>query len=500
MRFRVVLLALCLTAVACQTQRTVLIQADGQSRLVTVYHAETVSDALTEAGVTVGERDRVTPDLYARLPRSGSITIVRVTERIETETEAIPFQREVLRDESLPKGETHLLHLGTPGQLQRTYRVTLEDGIPIRREFVEERVLQEPVNETLRVGTMGSLPSVPVTGTLVYLSGGNAWVIRSSTANKRPVTFSGDLDGRVFALAPDGQNLAFTRRPGQDGSALNTLWLLNTLVLGETPVDLQQPDVLAADWSGESLVVTTGQATPGPPGWKANNDLWLVPGPGYSRQALPSLGPAGTYGWWGRDLAMSPNGRLLAYAAPDSVGLLDLLTGERRVLVTFTPVRTLSDWVWTPGLAWSPDGRTLAAVIHGPPVAGEAPEDSPLFDLWILPVESSTGTLLVPNVGMWALPAWSPTGNHLAYGVAQEPRSSQKSLYDLWVLSVTDNQRTKLLQETGWGGIQPQRVAWSPQGDQLVVSNLGDLYLVDLHGSRPQALTDDGRSSLPQWR
>jgi uncharacterized protein YabE (DUF348 family) len=102
------------TLAACQIQRTVLIRVDGQSRLVSIFRAETVGDALEEAGLTIGEKDRVTPDIYSRLTRSGSITVVRVTERTETEDADIPFGREVLRDESIQKGETRLVRTASP--------------------------------------------------------------------------------------------------------------------------------------------------------------------------------------------------------------------------------------------------------------------------------------------------------------------------------------------------------------------------------------------------
>ncbi len=501
LRTLIVLAIGCLAALTgCQTQRSVLIQADGQSRLVTVVRAETVGDALEEAGLALGERDRVTPDIYARLPRSGTIAVVRITERTELEVEAIPFEREVLRDESVQKGETRLVRAGVQGQRQRSYRVTLEDGVPVRREQVADRVTVEPVNEVLQVGTQGSLAAVPITGTLVYLSGGNAWAVRDGTGNKRPVTFSGDLDGRVFALAPAGGNLAFTRRPVSGTSGINSLWLVNTLLAADQPLPLQQPDVLHAEWRGNSLLFSTGQATAGAPGWKANNDLWLLPAPGLPRQALPSIGTGGVYAWWGRGYALSPNGKLLAYAAADGVGVLDLLTGDRRVLASFAPVHTYSDWVWTPGLTWKPDGSALAAVVHGAPAAGEATEDSPVFDLWALPTNGAAGKRLAADVGMWAMPSWSPDGKRLAYGIAQEPKTSATSRYDLWIMNLDDGAKRLLLPGATWGGLQPQRVVWSPAGNEVVVSYQGDLYLASLAGGSPRALTDDGRSSNPVWR
>ena len=55
---------------------------------------------------------------------------------------------------------------------------------------------------------------MPITGTLAYLSNQDAWVIRGSSFQVRRLTNLGDLDGRVFALSPDGAYLLFTRLPG----------------------------------------------------------------------------------------------------------------------------------------------------------------------------------------------------------------------------------------------------------------------------------------------
>lgn len=502
MSARVILLCLALivTLGACQTQRTVLIQADGKSRLVTVFRAETVGDALQEAGVTLGEKDRVSPDFYARLPRSGTITLVRVSERTETEVEVIPFSREVVRDEALARGEAQVLQVGQTGERERTYRITLEDGIAVGRAPAGERVTRAPINEIVRLGTMGSLPVVAVPGVITYLSGGNAWIIRGSTAAKRPATFTGDLDGRVFALSTDGRELAVTRRPMSPTISLNALWAVNTLVAIDPAQPQHQVDVLAATWRGESLLFTTGQVTQGPPGWKANHDLWMLPSTGRLRVALPTLGPAGLYGWWGRDLAASPDGKRLAWSAPDSVGVMDLDSGQRRVLASFAPVQTYGDWVWTPGISWSPDSRSLAAVVHARPTGGESPEDSPAFDLWTLPADGRPGKVLTTSVGMWAFPAWSPTGDRVAFGRAAEPAASSRSRYELWLMRLSDGATTRPLQQSGWAALDPQRVVWSPRGDELVVEHLGDLYLVPFFGGQPRPITDDGRSSLPQWR
>jgi resuscitation-promoting factor RpfB len=498
----VLALTLLTSLTACQTQRSVLIQADGQSRLVAVSRAETVGDVLQEAGLTLGEKDRVTPDIYARLPRSGSITVVRVRQRTEIELETLPFGRTALLDDFLPKGETRLVQTGVTGQRQRVYLVTLEDGIAIRREQESDRVTREPVDEVLRVGTRGplALTPAPISGSLVYLSSGNAWVVRNSTTSKRPVTFSGDLDGRVLALSANGGDLAYTRRPVSGTSGINSLWLVNSLLAADQPLSLEQHDVLSAEWRGDSLLFTTGQATAGAPGWKANNDLWLLPAAGVARQPLPSPGAGGVYAWWGRDYALSPNGRLLAYAAPGEVGVLDLLSGERRVLASFAPARADSDWVWAPGLSWKPDSSALAVVVHGSLLAGQAIENSSVFDLWSFPVNGAPGQRLAGDVGMWAVPSWSPDGRLLAYSVAREPAASAASGYDLWIMDLEQGASRRFLSGITWGDLQPQRVVWSPPGAELVVSYQGDLYLARVADGQLRALTNDGRSGNAVWR
>jgi Tol biopolymer transport system component len=213
-----------------------------------------------------------------------------------------------------------------------------------------------------------------------------------------------------------------------------------------------------------------------------------------------TCGCFGVYAWWGRDYAVAPDGKLLAYAAPDGVGVLELLSGDRRALASFAPARTYGDWVWTPGLAWQPDSSALAVVVHGAPVTGQAPEDSPVYDLWTFPVDGAAGTQLASDVGMWALPSWSPGGRLLAYGVAREPGASATSGYDLRIMDLYDGTTRPLLSGVTWGGLQPQRVVWSPLGDEVVVSYQGDLYLASLAGGPPRALTNDGRSGNAVWR
>lgn len=507
------LLILLPTLLACGAERRVVVEVDGGSKVI-MTQATTVRQVLAEAGVQLGEIDRVEPDLWEEVGRSATIVVTRIDEETVVEYRTIPFERKVVKDEAVPEGEARMVQLGVNGQEVSTYLVRYEDGREVERQLLGTEVLEEPQAEVVLVGVQGSIPTVPIEGTVAYISNGNAWVMRQSSTNKRPLTFAGDLDGRVFDLSPDGRYLLFTRRPTVGGAAgltgpLNSLWVVDTLIVGEEPRPLGLDGVLYGEWSfdGKRFAYSTAERTPGAPGWKAHNDLWIAPlDGGEGVQVLPSSSQQ-LYSWWGTTYVWSPDGLRFAYARPDEVGIIDLEAWERRPLLTFAPYHTYSEWVWTPTVTWSPDSRYLATVVHGPPLGDETPEESKAFDIWVLSVDGQIQAQLVSQAGMWASPTWSPPRwdssgqlvDLITYGQAQYPADSQNCRYDLYVMDGDGSNRRQLFPFAQGGGLAMPQTAWSPQGDQLIVEHEGNLYLVGLHDGGVRALTRDGASSYARW-
>ena len=192
----------CLCLQSCEESRVppdakkVTLRADGQEVAFETL-AKTVQEALQEQGISLGEQDRVEPSAWTELARDTTITIIRVREIIQRE--AIPFTRQVIKDEALAEGKTRLLQNGRVGTLELTYRIS-SDGIQeLSRQLVSRRVITESRSEVVAVGGGASaLAAVPISGTVAYIANGNAWIMRNSSADSRPVTFSGDLDGRVL--------------------------------------------------------------------------------------------------------------------------------------------------------------------------------------------------------------------------------------------------------------------------------------------------------------
>ncbi|MGC9520564.1 MAG: G5 domain-containing protein [Anaerolineae bacterium] len=502
-------LGLLLLAVACTpppraaSPNTVTLIADGEQRRLTT-DAQTVGAVLNEAGIVLSGLDRVTPPEVTAVFDGLTITVVRVTEETRVLTQTIPFERQVVRDANVPAGESRLLQSGRSGVLERRYRLVIEEGEETERALVREAIVQEPREEVRLIGTKPQLQNVPITGTLAYLSKQDAWLMRESSFQARRLTHLGDLDGRVFALSPDGQRLLFSRTTTETDH-LNELWLVPTTVASAKPVPLNLRDILWADWSpdGDSLAWTTAEVTEQAPGWRGQNDLWLAwltdQQVLVSRRAVVEAEAGGGYGWWGTRYAWSPEGDLLAYSRPDGIGIVDLDDEVTVELLSFPPFRTYSSWAWNPDLSWSPDGEFVAGVVHVSDES-EKPEESPIFNLMAVDRTGSYSATLAVEAGMWAAPSYAPDGERVLFGRAVIPYQSATSAYTVHAIDRDGSDQTLIYAPAGVPGLEVPEWLWSPDGRAIAFLQFGDVYLLALDADEPEVLTQDGSVTVVQWR
>jgi len=511
----IVLLAGCVPVANGQSVIAVTIQADDGEQTLSVPAGSTVQYAIDQAKVSLSSLDRVDPPTFSLLLENARITVTRVKEVFEIEEKTIEFETQTVRNESLPAGQKMLIQPGVNGVQQITYRRLLEDNVEVSRTVFKTTNLVEARPEIVMVGVQTPFTAVSIPGRLAYLAAGNGWIMEDTTGDRRPVVTTGDLDGRVFSLSPDGEWLLFTRKYSPTEGAINSLWVVNLTEEDPEPISLDVDNIIHyAGWIPESgLMVAYSSVEPRDtaPGWQANNDLHFLTlgsiGGVVRDQEILAASSGGIYGWWGTRFAFSPDGNQLAYARPDSIGLVDMENGQLMPILELIPLQTRSDWAWVPNLGWSPDGNILYTVSHVAMAGLTSDEVSPLFDLTILDPATGEGMDLIPQTGMFAYPVTSSRDASDRYQVAYLqsifPDQSETSRYRLTIMDRDGSNRTIIFPPEGSPGLDPQEVVWGPsysQNDWIALIYQGNLWLYNLQTDQSHQITGDGSIGRLDWK
>lgn len=138
----------------------------GDQRLALDVVGSTVADALTAAGVAPDAGLDVDPPLETALFPGLTISARNAFVRIAEETAEIPFDVETKNDPTRNFGSRVIVSKGVPGKASRIYRIIIVDGVASNRTLVSERVIREPVNEVVAVGTQRVTRSVSRAGSM----------------------------------------------------------------------------------------------------------------------------------------------------------------------------------------------------------------------------------------------------------------------------------------------------------------------------------------------
>ena len=130
----------------------VTIIADGKVTEVKTAN-EKVKDILAEYDIVLGEQDRIEPGLEDKVDKNETVTVVRVNEKIVTETVAIPYESVIKYNDDLDKSKVTLIQKGQNGEKQVKYRIVMEDGKEISKEVAQEEIITAAVEEIVEKGT-----------------------------------------------------------------------------------------------------------------------------------------------------------------------------------------------------------------------------------------------------------------------------------------------------------------------------------------------------------
>ena len=126
---------------------------DGDTTTVRKTTYKKVEDILKELNITLGENDRVTPNLNSEVATVDTIKIVRDGKATEVKKEEIKFETKEEKDDSKYVDEKVTKVEGENGEKEVTYNVVRENGKEISREVVSEKVLKEATAKVVVVGT-----------------------------------------------------------------------------------------------------------------------------------------------------------------------------------------------------------------------------------------------------------------------------------------------------------------------------------------------------------
>ncbi len=501
---------------------SVPVEADGMIVNVEIEPGTTVREAIDQAEFGVGTLDKSDPPFYSILQDGDTVVLTRVEEEYVVEQSVIPYDTQVLRNESLAEGEQRLIQPGQNGLQETTFRVLYEDGVETSRTISGTLIISNATPEILMIGSQAPFSVLPIPGILAYLSAGNAWIMRENTGVREPIVTTGDLDGRVFSISPDGRWLLYTRS-GDGEEAINSLWVARIDSEEGLEYDLGVENIIHfASWipgTHNAILYSTAEVNPGPPGWQANNDLYSITfseDTGWTTKPNVSVEPnsGGLYGWWGTDFVFSSDGEQLAYTQPDGFGLTNRDYGLLNELVPSLPVQTRSDWAWVPPVAWSPDSNFIYYVEHVPQEGVAVDEDSQIFNLAVYPFTGGAPVTIVPDVGMFAYPKASPlredpSGREsylVAFLNALSPRQSRDSLYQLMVMDRDGSNLKRVFPVEAGQGFSPNDFFWLPwyAVDEfpyyVAIINQGDLWLVDVDNGNAVLLTEGGLVTAIDWK
>lgn len=126
--------------------------------------AQTVGEALAEAGMPLLGLDYSIPPENERLPADGQIRVVRVSESVQLAQQPIPFESELQASADVALDQTRILQPGEQGLTVQRIRIRYEDGKEISRVTEDETLVRPPKTRLLAYGTKIEVQSAVVDG------------------------------------------------------------------------------------------------------------------------------------------------------------------------------------------------------------------------------------------------------------------------------------------------------------------------------------------------
>ena len=122
-----------------------------------------------EDGVVIKKeliRSEILEEPQAEITEIGTKQVSSIIIEENIQVEEIDFEKQIVENPKFAKGTQILLQKGKPGKRQYMYRLTLQNGVVIKKELIRSEILEEPQAEIIEIGTLVEQskqePSAPV--------------------------------------------------------------------------------------------------------------------------------------------------------------------------------------------------------------------------------------------------------------------------------------------------------------------------------------------------
>ena len=141
-----------ISEITVQRSHTVTVDNCGETIQVTAP-SETVGELLQRLSIDVTGGVALSVPLEMEIYNGLTVTLCRTLRQTQTYTVSIPFETVYCYDSSIPQGVEEVITPGQAGQLLCTANVVYVDGQESDRTVIEERVIAQPVNRLVAIGT-----------------------------------------------------------------------------------------------------------------------------------------------------------------------------------------------------------------------------------------------------------------------------------------------------------------------------------------------------------
>jgi resuscitation-promoting factor RpfB len=138
--------------IALERSIPIEVRLDGHT-LRTRTHRTLVGEVLADLGVTINGQDYTVPALDAPLIEEMQIQVFRVTESVIVEQSPVPFDTVWQPDPDSEIDTSGMLSEGEPGVLERRIRLRYENGQVVDRRVEGESLILAPSNRVMGYGT-----------------------------------------------------------------------------------------------------------------------------------------------------------------------------------------------------------------------------------------------------------------------------------------------------------------------------------------------------------